>query len=121
MREHGHSLRSLIEWDGSTQTHGNGLMQRARRGVFPNRGLWRQLVAYEQHWRGEASYSEDELPGSIAFDAEAIEAIISRFRRQNSTVAGSGTNSTAGVFKRPADTGHGSADGATRAEKRTKQ
>jgi|EP01043_Picozoa_sp_COSAG02_P069126 protein-tyrosine phosphatase len=101
IREHCHSLRDLIEWDSSTQTHGNGLMQRARRGVFPNRGLWRQLVAYETCCLGEASYTEDELPGSIAFDREAIEGVISRFQRRSSTSTASHTVGTAAGLKRP--------------------
>jgi protein-tyrosine phosphatase len=92
MRERRHSLRGLIEWDGSTQTHGDGLMQRARRGVFPNRGLWRQLVAYEAACLGAASYEEDQLPGSIAFDREAIEAIVSRFQRERSAGGGGGAS-----------------------------
>lgn len=109
MREHGHSLRDLIEWDDSTQTHGNGLMQRARRGVFPNRGLWRQLAAYEATCRGTASYSESELPGSIAFDREAIATIITRFQSRSSTTAASyGAGSTgAAPLKRIADVRRG--------------
>ena len=103
MRERGHSLRDLIQWDSSTQTHGNGLMQRARRGVFPNRGLWRQLVAYEVACLGKASYTEDELPGSIAFDREAIEAVISRFRRRGSTTTAPRPVGTVAGMKRPPD------------------
>ena len=112
MRERKHSLRSLIEWDGADHTNGDGLMQRARktpslfwrafvspgvegsvvsgRGVFPNRGFWRQLVAYEEACLGSASYTEQQLPGSIAFDKEKIEAVVSAFRERRRQVGTGG-------------------------------
>lgn len=119
MREHGCSLRSLIDWDEATQTHGNGLIQRARRGAFPNRGLWRQLVAYESACLGEASYSEDQLPGSIYFEKAAIEAVISRYLRRRSATAAPHGSSLTGASKRK-DAAE-SVDAAARAGKRQRQ
>ena len=31
----------------------------------PNRGFWRQLVAFEDGCRGETTYAEEDLPGSV--------------------------------------------------------
>jgi protein-tyrosine phosphatase len=83
IRERGFTLRSLIKWNGVDHHQGDGLMQRARPGVFPNRGFWRQLLAYEQECHGRTSYTEAELPGSIFFDREKIEQAIRDFHSRN--------------------------------------
>ena len=80
------------------------------RGVFPNRGFWRQLVAYEEACLGSASYTEQQLPGSIAFDREKIEAVVSAFRERR-------RQARTGGGKRGAEGGEGEGEegGAKRA------
>jgi len=51
----------------------------ARAEAVPNRGFWRQLVAFELVQRGCASFTEEELPGSVMFEQELLDKCIGEY------------------------------------------
>lgn len=59
------SLRSAIEY-----------VKGKRPAAEPNRGFWRQLLEFEFDCLGERSFTEAELPGSVMFEREELDAII---------------------------------------------
>ncbi|KAK3261729.1 hypothetical protein CYMTET_28767 [Cymbomonas tetramitiformis] len=65
VREREHTLREAIEH-----------IQQHRPGAMPNRGFWRQLVAFEVGCLGEASFTQEQLPGAIIFEREALDRIL---------------------------------------------
>ncbi|CAK9008051.1 Dual specificity protein phosphatase 1 (AtDsPTP1) [Durusdinium trenchii] len=65
----GMNLRAAVE-----------LMKNNRPDIKLNRGFWRQIVAFEEHVHGTASFSEEELPGAIMFEREDLDKIIATFK-----------------------------------------
>ena len=67
----------LVRERGLTLREAMRQIQHRRPSASPNRGFWRQLVAFERGCRrGEASYEEAELPGSVMFEREELDRII---------------------------------------------
>ena len=52
------------------------LVKQRRELVRPNRGFWRQLVAFERGVLGSVSFLEEELPGSVMFEQDALDLMI---------------------------------------------
>ena len=83
----------LVRERGLTLREAMRQIQHRRPSASPNRGFWRQLVAFERGCRrGEASYEEAELPGSVMFERDALDRIIAaheggRFRSCHDVVA----------------------------------
>ena len=78
-------LAYLVCRRGMTLRQAFGIAESKRPGVQPNRGFWRQLVAYEHGVRGEASYTPDELMGAIMFETEVLTGIVRRFSDAQTT------------------------------------
>eukprot|EP00947_MAST-08B_sp_MAST-8B-sp1_P004366 g4366.t1 len=73
-------LGYLIKHRGLSFRDSLELVRRNRPVANPNRGFWRQLVAFEMDVRGGvASYAQDELPGTVMFEQDALHRIISSF------------------------------------------
>jgi len=56
-----------------------------RPDIRVNRGFWRQLHAYEYYLKGKNSIDEEDLPGAIIFEADAMAAIINQFKAKHPT------------------------------------
>ena len=52
-------------------------------GIGINRGFWRQLHALDVLIHGIASIPEEELPGAIIFEKEALERIVAEYARSH--------------------------------------
>jgi SAM-dependent methyltransferase len=66
----------LMSCRGMSLRDAMALIQRRRPGASPNRGFWRQLVAFERGLGHESSLNEEELPGAVLFEREALDGII---------------------------------------------
>ena len=66
----------LIKHCKMTLRDAHKLVLEKREMAEPNRGFWRQLVAFERGIRGDASFADEELPGAIMFEQDALVQII---------------------------------------------
>jgi len=72
----------LIRHQGMSLRDAFKKVQHCRPMVQPNRGFWRQLVAFEEASCGTASLTEDELPGTVMFEQASLDRIISEYKHQ---------------------------------------
>lgn len=70
----------LMKYRSMTLKRAFEIISKQRPDVRVNRGFWRQLHAYEFYVKGKNSIDESDLPGAIIFEADAMAAIIKRFR-----------------------------------------
>jgi len=62
------------------------LVKRKREDSEPNRGFWRQLVAFERGIRGQASLCDHELPGCVMFEQSALDLMIAEHQAVSTRV-----------------------------------